>query len=175
MAALNATRERSRGSQASPISPAVLQPPGEDERAPESHLGGEQWWSAAWLDKDPPRAHLFRSLHAQYLPNYFVRRLVGVPSDTSGVNSGISAKRGGDAAVPATSSSPQAGESAVGWLSGLRRRCNMRGTRPVGEVRPPPRQTARSSAEYFFPAFFCFAYRVLFLWVYRRTFLLRLP
>jgi hypothetical protein len=37
---------------------------------------GFNWWSESYLEKDRLRKHLFRSLHANYIDNYMVRRLV---------------------------------------------------------------------------------------------------
>lgn len=96
------------------------------------------------LLQDPPRAHLFRSLHAQYLPNYAVRRLAAEPGgyeppQTEGHSAtDASNTEEKEAAVVREGPDFEGGfdeawsAAAVEALAALRNRCNLRGSKAIG-------------------------------------------
>ena len=86
-------------------------------------------WEGQWLDKDPPRLHLFRSLHSNYVDNYFVRRFVastGSSSSSSPPPPNLAFNAPSSSSSSSSSSEPSFAEE---HLSGLRARCNLRGGR----------------------------------------------
>ena len=113
-------------------------------------------WEQEWLDKHPSRLHLFRSLHSEYVANYYVRRFVAgvppklAPSDdrNAGGGNGTSSRSLSFASAPSPPPAPppradhargaldQEGGSYSGGnaraghvLGGLRQRCNLRSSR----------------------------------------------
>lgn len=110
------------------------------EASSETH--GAQWWSQAYLDKDVDRLHLFRSLHAQYVDNYAVRRLAAsstlhVAPPPLADNRDHAVKAQGPEIEDAQREIAHVGsgdpsESGVALLSSFRQRCNLRGRQKLG-------------------------------------------
>mmetsp|Transcript_87805 Transcript_87805/g.175663 ORF Transcript_87805/g.175663 Transcript_87805/m.175663 type:complete len:438 (-) Transcript_87805:222-1535(-) len=102
-----------------------------------SEVEGAQWWGKAYLDKSAEKLHLYRSLHAQYVDNYAVRRFAASSVSSSSRERDLAAReelmRANNGALEESRNGEKGvGDEAVAVLASFRSRCNLRGGRKLG-------------------------------------------